>query len=174
MTIFEQELRRIAKTAGIPKPVFAGRACYGDLGGNNRVKLQFVTIDTHEKYEALKATILNRAEGEVDSLIFRFSDVWGRKPVSNPNFRNGVIAHIWKSGDTHDWYVYRPNDADIKQLAAEIGGYIDVFKDRTVALEQAPTRAGEKDSVVERLRAAKKEPVPQKAAAKIKRCEAEI
>ncbi len=173
MTIFEQELSRIAKAAGISKPVFAGRACYGDLGGNNRVKLQFVTLAHADHYEALKATILNRTEGDVDYVLIRFADIWGKKPVTNPNFRDGVIPHIWKSGDKHDWYVYRPNDADIRQLAAEIGGYIDVFKDRSVALEKTPARTDEKDSVVERLRASKKKPVPQKATAGKKR-EAEI
>ena len=172
MTIFEQELSRIAKAAGISKPVFAGRACYGDLGGNNRVKLQFVTLGYADHYEALKATILNRTEGDVDYVMIRFADVWGKKPVANPNFRDGVIPYIRKSGEKHDWYVYRPNDADIKQLAAEIGGYIDVFKDRSVALEKTPARTDEKESVVEKLRAAKK-PVPQKAAAGKKR-EAEI
>ncbi len=173
MTIFEQELSRIAKAAGISKPVFAGRACYVDLGGNNRAKLQFVTLGYADHYEALKATILNRTEGDVDYVMIRFADVWGKKPVANPNFRDGVIPYIRKSGEKHDWYVYRPNDADIKQLAAEIGGYIDVFKDRSVALEKTPARTDEKESVVEKLRAAKK-PVPQKAAAAGKKREAEI
>ncbi len=173
MTIFEQELSRIAKASGISKPVFAGRACYVDLGGDNRAKLQFVTLGHADHYEALKATILNRTEGDLDYVLIRFADVWGKKPVANPNFRDGIIPHLWKSGDKHDWYVYRPSDADIKQLAAEIGGYIDVFKDRSVALEKAPVRTEEKDSVVERLRSAKKKPVP-KPQAKGQRRETEL
>ena len=160
MTIFEQELNRIAKAAGIAKPVLAGRACFGDLGGNNRIKLQFVTLGHLDHYEAIKATILNRAEGDVDTLFFRFADIWGKKQVSNQNFRDGIIPYIWTSNGKHDWYVYHPTDTDIKQLAAEIGGYIDVFRNRSIVLEKAPDRAHEKDSVVEKPRAAKK-PVPQ-------------
>ncbi len=171
MTVFEQELGRIAKAAGITKPVLAGRACFGDLGGNNRVKLQFVTLGHLDHYEALKATILNRAEGDVDTLLFRFADVWGKKQVGNRNIRDGIIPYIWTSNGKHDWYVYRPTDADIKRLATEIGGYIDVFRDRSVVLEKAPVRTHEKDSVVEKLRAAKKSLPPQ---AKSKAREAEI
>ena len=64
MNYFEQELRRVeAACGGISNPVFAGRACYGDLGGDNRVKLQFVTLGYADHYEALKATVLNIRHG---------------------------------------------------------------------------------------------------------------
>ena len=170
MNIFEQELRRLAKAcAGITNPVFAGRACYGDLGAENRVKLQFVTLGHADHYEALKATILNRAEGEVDTLLFRFSDVWGAKQVSNPNFREGVIPHIWKGSRDHDWYAYRPTDADIRRLAAEVGGYVAVFTVRAPIREQHRERPDEKESVVEKLREAKQNPAPRKAAPKKER-----
>jgi hypothetical protein len=175
VNFFEQELRRLAKAcAGLSNPVFAGRACYGDLGGDVRVKLQFVTLGHADHYEAVKATILNRVEGDVDYLLFRFADIWGKKQVSNRNFSDGIIPYIWTRDGKHDWYVYNPTDADMKRLAAEIGGYIDVFKDRTAVLEKAPARVEEKDSVVEKLRAAKKNPVPQKAPAKGQRRETEI
>ncbi len=166
MNIFEQELRRLAKArAGISDPVFAGRACYGDLGADNRVKLQFVTLGYADHYEALKATVLNRAEGEVDTLLFRFSEVWGVKQVSNPNFRDGVIPHIWKGNRDHDWYIYRPTDADMKKLAAELGGYLEVFTVRAPVREQAQARPEpEKESVVKKLREAKQNPAPRKTA----------
>ncbi len=165
MNIFEQELRRLVKMcAGINGPVFAGRACYGDLGAENRVKLQFVTLGHADHYEALKATILNRAEGEVDTLLFRFSDVWGAKQVSNPNFREGIVPHIWKGSCEHDWYVYRPTDADMRRLAAEVGGYIDVFAVRAPVREQEQDRPEKKESVLEKIRETKRNPAPRKSA----------
>lgn len=165
MNYFEQELRRLAKACdGIINPKFAGRACYGDLGGDNRVKLQFVTQGTHERYEAVRATVLNRMGGEVDTLLFRFKDTWGSKQVSNPNFRNGIIPYIWTYNGESEWYVYRPTDADIKKLAAEVGVYLAVFTDRSLVHEKARGQAGEKESVVQKIRDAAKNPPTQKKA----------
>jgi len=127
----------------VENPVFAGRACYLDLGGDNRAKLLFITMGHANHYEALKVTILNRLDGEVDALVFRFGDIWGNKPVNNPNFREGVKPHIWTDGGKSDWYVYRPTDADFRQLAAVISGYLNVFTDHS--------HAREKDSVTKRL-----------------------
>ena len=128
------------------------------LGGDNRVKLQFVTLGHADHYAALKATILNRSEGEVDTLLFRFEDIWGKKQVSNPNFREGVIPHIWTSDSKSDWYIYRPTDADTKKLAAEVGAYLEVFTDRS----RVPEKARERDSVIKTIREAKKNPAPRK------------
>jgi len=131
MDFFEQELRKLAAACnGLSNPVFAGRACYSDLGGNILVKLQFVEEYRADYYSALKATIINRTEGEVDALLFRFVDIWGRK--INPDSQDGITPHInvygsRKSGFTMHWYVYYPNEADFRQLAALVDAYIDVF-----------------------------------------------
>jgi len=167
MNYFEQELRRLAKACGgIINPTFAGRVCYGDLGGDNRVKLQFVDLGTYERYEALKATVLNRQDGVVDSLRFRFADTWGKKQVSNPNFKDGVIPYIWTYNGQSEWYAYRPTDADIKQLAAKVSGYLAVFTDRSLTPEKSHVQTGEKESVTKKLREANKNPAPRKASAK--------
>lgn len=137
---------------------FAGRACYGDLGGDNRVKLQFVELGTMDRYEALKATILNRADGEVDSLRFRFEDIWGSKQVSNPNFREGVIPYIGTYNQRSEWYVYKPTVADFKQLGKTVGAYLDVFTDRSAGRQNEQAR----DSVVKKLREAKQAPTAPK------------
>ena len=155
MNFFEQELRRIAGACdGIINPIFAGRACFGELGGDNRYKLEFVTQGTFEKYEALKATVLNRVEGEVDSLLFRFTDIWGKKKVTNPNFSDGIIPHIWTNGGKSDWYVYRPTDADIKTLAADVGAYLAVFTDCSLVAEKYKGQSEGKDSVIKQIREA--------------------
>ncbi len=162
MTFFEQELRKITSLcAGITPPVFAGRACYCDLGEDNRARLEFVTLGYADHYEALQATILNRAEGKVDSLLFRFSDIWGKKQVTNPNFRDGVIPYIWSDGRKTDWYVYHPNDADYKQLAASVGAYLDVFTAKDLTAEKARAQPDGKESVIGQLRESKRSPAPR-------------
>lgn len=129
------------------QPVFAGRTCYCDLGNDVRAKLQFVTTGHSGHYSALKATVLNRTEGEVDTLLLRFGDTWGNKQVSNPNFKDGIKPYIWEDGGDTDWYVYHPNNADFKQLAAELNAYLNVFADRF--------QSREKESVTDKLREAK-------------------
>lgn len=151
INFFEQELRRLTdQCTGVENPVFAGRACYLDLGGDNRAKLLFTTMGHADHYEALKVTVLNRMDGEVDALVFRFGDIWGSKPVSNPNFENGIKPYIWTYNGKSEWYVYRPTDADFRQLAAAISGYLGVFSDRS--------QQREKDSVTKKLREAAKTP----------------
>lgn len=50
----------------------------------NRAKIQFVTGIVSNQYNALQMTILNRSEGQVDTLRLRFSDLLGSKVTSNP------------------------------------------------------------------------------------------
>jgi len=152
MNFFEQELRRVAGACkGIINPTFAGRACYGDLGGDNRVKLQFVTQGTHERYTALEATVLNRLDGKVDTLLFRFGDVWGNKTHRG---LHDEPPRIWTDQGKSEWYSYYPTDADMKKLATELGGYLDVFIDRSVIPE--------KTSVIKTIRDSKQTPTPRK------------
>ncbi|MDR1663647.1 MAG: hypothetical protein LBR83_01815 [Clostridiales bacterium] len=115
---------------------FAGRACFGDLGGQNRAKLQFTTISHADQYSALAVDILNRTDGKVDSLLFHFKDIWGSKPVSNPNFKDGVKPYIWTSGVKNDWYVYKPSPRDFEVLADSVNNYLSVFVDRDTVREQ--------------------------------------
>lgn len=159
MNFFEQQLRRLAVACDeVENPVFASRACLGNLGADNRVNLQFITLGHADHYPAIKANILNRAEGEVDSLVFRFSDVWGKKMDSN---YNGGVPHIWTSSGKSEWYGYQPTDQDFKILAAEVGGYLDVFTVRAPARDKE--KPAEKESVVEKLRGAKQTGVPKKS-----------
>ena len=140
---------------GVKNPVFAGRACYGDLGGDNRGKLQFVTLGHADHYEALKATILNRADGEVDTLLFRFGDVWGKKMDS---VYRGGNPHIWTNSGKTEWYGYQPTDQDFKQLAGQVNGYLNVFTVHPPVREQ---EKGEKESVVKKLHEARQNPAPR-------------
>ena len=91
MTFFEQELRKIVGDV-YPDATFVGRACYVRLSDMNRAKIQFTTCGTADHCEALQMTILNRSDGQVDTLRLRFKDVLGTKAVpNNPNFRNGIM-----------------------------------------------------------------------------------
>jgi hypothetical protein len=63
---------------------------------------------------------------------------------------------------------------DIKQLAAELGGYLAVFADRSLVPEKAREQAGEKESVVQKIRGAKNGPAPPKKTPGDKKPEPEL
>lgn len=130
MTFFEQELRRLFEhDAVFADARFVGNACYGRLTDNIRVKINFVDCKVKDNYDALKVTILNRNEGQIDSMILRFRDLWGMKQTSNPNFREGVSPHLWVDYGKASWYVYKPNQGDYKQLAEAVRNYVEVFQE---------------------------------------------
>lgn len=130
MTFFEQELRRLFDhDAVFADARFVGNACYGRLTDNIRVKINFADCKVKDNYDALKVTILNRNEGQIDSMVLRFRDLWGMKQTSNPNFREGVSPHLWVDYGKASWYVYKPNQGDYKQLAEAVRNYVEVFQE---------------------------------------------
>ena len=61
---FEQELRKLFGDGKIiESPQFVGRACLGTLGGDLRVRAQFITGIIANQYNALKIVVLNRTDG---------------------------------------------------------------------------------------------------------------
>lgn len=129
MTFFEKEMRKLFQHGlSFQETIFAGRACYGKLDEDIRVRMEFATEGVADHYSALKVTLLNRKEGSIDSLLLRFSEVLGRKQTTNPNFREGISPHIWKNGNDFAWYVYQPTAADYKTLADAVGSYTSLFQ----------------------------------------------
>jgi hypothetical protein len=160
MNFFEQELGKAVSNTGLKNPVYAGRACYGNLGGGNRVKLEFVTLGHAHHYEALKATVLSTTEGVVDTLLFRFRDLWGKK--YDLHHQDGM-PHIWSSNERDEWHIYTPTDADFKQLGEEIKAYTSVFAIESPTREKVAPRSDERESVLKKLREADANPAPRKA-----------
>lgn len=85
MNFFEQELRKIVAPK-YPDATYVGRACYVRLDEMNRAKIEFITGIVANQYHALRLTILNRSEGQVDILLLKLSDILGKKQTNNPNF----------------------------------------------------------------------------------------
>lgn len=130
MTFFEQELRRLFNhDAVFADTRFVGNACYGRLSADICVKINFATCGCADHYEALKVTLLNRNEGQIDSMLLSFRDMWGMKRVNNPNFREGVSPHMWTYNNKTEWYAYQPKQTDYKQLADAVRTYLEVFQE---------------------------------------------
>lgn len=134
MTFYEKELRKIVG-AVYPDASFVGRVCYVRLDEMNRAKIQFVTTSISNHCDALQLTVLNRQEGEVDNLLLRFSDLFGKKATANPNFRDGIIPHIWDNYGNADWYVYHPSNLDYQKLSNVVSSYLRVFQEEVQIAE---------------------------------------
>jgi hypothetical protein len=130
MNFFEQELRKIVSPY-YPDATYVGRACYVRLDEMNRAKLQFVTGNIASQYNALRMDILNRHDGQVDTLRLRFEDIWGKQQVSNPNFSEGIFPHIWDDYGKADWYVYHPDLSDYESLGEAVSTYLSVYQEQT-------------------------------------------
>ena len=135
MTFYEQELRKIVG-ARYPDATYVGRACYVRLSEQSRAKIQFVTGEISNQYNALQMTILNRNEGQVDTLRLRFSDLWGTKMTSNPNFQRGVEPHIWDDYGKVHWYAYSPTRQDYEVLSNAVADYLELFRDQCRSAER--------------------------------------
>ena len=130
MTFFEQELQKLfGKGTGLSDVRIVGNAYYGRLSGDIRVKIHFTNTFSSDNYDALKVVLINRREGPIDSMALHFSDLWGIRMVNNPNFRDGVCPHIWKDGGDVKWYIYKPTEADYRQLSGAVSDYLDVFRE---------------------------------------------
>ena len=141
---FEQELRKLfGDGAIIDDPSYSGRACFGKLGKDLRVRVEFITTGVADHYNALKVTVLNRTEGPVDTLVLRLKDLLGKKQVpGNPNFRNGIYPYIWDDYGKADWYAYRPTFADYQKIQDAVGKYLNVFWERETAREPVRDSGG--------------------------------
>ena len=129
---FEQELRELFEDGRIiSNPTYSGRSCYGSLGQDLRVRIQFISTHIADEYNALKVSVLNRTDGPVDTQVLKLKDLLGMKPVpGNPNFRNGVAPYIWDDHGDTDWYAFQPTSADYRKIRQAVGEYLEVFRER--------------------------------------------
>ena len=129
-SFFEQELRKLfADGAIIEDPKFVGRACLGNLGGDLRVRAEFITINMLGEYDALRLTVLNRTEGVVNRNDLLFKDIPGTKSVPNTPYR-GTSPYIRNNNGKMEWCGYRPTPADFETLRQVADDYLDVFRER--------------------------------------------
>ena len=76
MNFFESELKKIMGDSAILKDQkYVGRMCYGTIGGDLRARVEFVTLGVSDHYAGIKASVINRKEGVVDSILLQFSKV---------------------------------------------------------------------------------------------------
>lgn len=130
MTFYERELRKLLEHGlQLEKPTFVGRNCYARLNEEIRIRLEFVRRGTHDQYEGLKATLINRNDGPIDSLVLWFGDVMGVKKVDTPYLTGGIMPYIWVYRGIPEWYAYQPTDSDYQALSQAVNRYAAAFQE---------------------------------------------
>ena len=134
MNFFESELKKIMRNSAILKDQkYVGRMCYGTIGGDLRARVEFVTLGVSDHYAGIKASVINRKEGVVDSMLLRFTDIWG-KPKT-PTFREGIAPHIWSCDGKYEWYGFHPGTADYQKVTESMENYLSIFQDMSMIQE---------------------------------------
>ena len=118
MNFFTKELQKIvAGCKNIHQPKFVGRECVGRLNDDITIKLSFDSQGYAGHYSALKIRLINRHEGELDSQILRFGELW----------ENRNSPHAWDDGGNPRWYGFTPTKEQYRALSSEINDYLDCF-----------------------------------------------
>ena len=126
MTFYEQELEKIFGDSEFlsADTVITGKTLITKIGEDVRAKVDFVTINVHKQYEALRLSIINRTQGVIDTHQFDFVDILGRK--------NGYGPHIWESDGQAKWFRFEPTYSDYRKLQDTVEEYIAMYADESM------------------------------------------
>ena len=128
MNFLRAELKKILDmTQYREEATYIGSCGYVRVNEDVRMRLEFFG-SAATTYNGIVMTMINRKEGTIDTNALKFQDIWGKKAVSNPNVKEGIVPHIWENKGKA-WYVYKPNHKDYQILAAEISQYVGLFQE---------------------------------------------
>ena len=133
MNYFEQQLKKLFEDDSVFEDTrFAGRACFGRIGDDIRVRAEFKENGIHNQFDSLMINLINRREGAIDSLNIHFSDLYGKVPMSrNPG--TTIVPHLWINNGKPEWYGYMPTPRDISALREAARTYVDAFREPAMA-----------------------------------------
>ena len=132
MTLFEKELKGMFGSSDLIKErVYSGKTMIGRLDDDLRVKASFVTTGVADVYSALRVKIINRTEGEVDSQIFKFSDIIGTQRTA---YNNKIDPHIWHIDGKDEWYLpISQNERD--RIADTVLDYVAMYQEEGLTIQ---------------------------------------
>lgn len=128
MNEMEVQLRRLFCESDIFSEVlFSGKMLIGKIDKNIRAKVEFVSLNARDNYDALRVTILNRTDGEIDKAVFYFEDMIGIK--------NGHSPYFWNDLSFKGWYGFKPTGNDYEKISDTVHDYMSMFIDEKINYE---------------------------------------
>ena len=105
MNLYERELRMMfGDTDIIKNPLIVGRTLTGILDEDLSITLKIIASEVQGKYDTIRAVIINRTGGEVDSQNFLFADIIGMQKRANG--LEPIVPHMWDNGNPKgSWYI---------------------------------------------------------------------
>ncbi len=129
-TTFENELRRIFDDMdSVTDKKYVGRAFYGKIDKDLRLKAQYITLGYADHYSALKLEVLKRNERVLDTNIIRFDELWHKQTAI------GGSHYIWIYNGEIDWYGYQPSKQDMQEITNAVKDYVSVYQDLDMDME---------------------------------------
>ncbi|SDA30245.1 hypothetical protein SAMN02910447_03151 [Ruminococcus sp. YE71] len=130
MNFFTQELKKICnRSEYIQDPKFVGRVAVFRLPDCVTGKMEFVTRGYADHYSALKISLFNRKEGQIDCQIIDLAELLGMKKMRSGNT---VAPHIWRAGSDVSWYGFAPTESDYDKMAETTDDYLSCFTDQDI------------------------------------------
>lgn len=128
MNHMEHELRVLfGESELFYEAMFSGKMMIGKIDTDIRVKLEFVSTNISGQYNAIRATVINRTEGEIDRNMFLLKDIIGQK--------NGYDPYIWDAPSSKGWYGFRPTSNEYDKITDTITDYMAMFADESIGYE---------------------------------------
>ena len=91
----------------------------GKIDNDVRVKLEFVSTEIKNHYNAVRATVINRTDGIIDTATFHMKDIIGTKC--------GNDTYIWDNDGRQSWYGFNITGAEQEQISNRIHDYMSMF-----------------------------------------------
>lgn len=131
MNFYEREMRQMfGDTDIIQDAKFVGKTMLGKLDDDLRIKLEFIATHISGKYNAVKASIINRTDGSVDLQVFKFADIIGKFKTPCSDL---VDPHMWDYGNKSEWYT--PVTLTQKaQIADRILDYVSMYQSEDLSM----------------------------------------
>lgn len=127
MNLYERELRMMfGDTDFIKNPLIVGRTLTGMIDDDLIIKLMFIASEVQGNYDTIRAVVINRTGGEVDSQNFLFADIIGMQKRANG--LEPVVPHMWDNGNPKgSWYGTTPTIAEKAQISDTVIKYVEMF-----------------------------------------------
>ena len=117
----------------IKNPLIVGRTLTGTLDEDLRIKCQFISSQVQGKYDTIRAVIINRTGGEVDSQNFLFADIIGMQQRSNG--LPPLAPHMWENNNPKgSWYI-QPTIEQKAKIGDTVLTYAEMYLDQGVQMD---------------------------------------
>ena len=124
MTFFEKEMELLFGESEFlsADAVFSDKTLIGGIGGLDDkllAKIQFTSTKVADHYDALRLSIINKERGVIDTEIFRFVNIIGKK--------NGTDPYIWDYDGKVGWYGFKPTELDRARISDIVSDYCSMY-----------------------------------------------